>query len=66
MLCGQFAHPGARKLQRDAVLCGSGMVHRGIRPDNAAQFAASGVDVLVTSSLYSARAADFGAVMRKD
>lgn len=38
----------------------------GIRPDNAAQFAASGVDVLVTSSLYNAKAADFGAVMQMD
>ena len=38
----------------------------GIRPDNAAQFAASGVDVLVTSSLYNAKAADFGAVMQRD
>ena len=38
----------------------------GIRPDNAAAFAASGVDILVTSSLYIARAADFGAGMRMD
>ncbi len=38
----------------------------GIRPDNAAQFAATGVDILVTSSLYTAKAADFGAKMLAD
>ncbi len=38
----------------------------GIRPDNAAEYAASGVDILVTSSLYNTKAADFGAVMRMD
>jgi molybdenum transport protein len=37
----------------------------GIREDNAAQYAASGADVLVTSSLYSAKAADFGAAMQR-
>lgn len=37
----------------------------GIREDNAAQYAASGVDILVTSSLYNAKAADFGAVMQR-
>ncbi len=35
----------------------------GIRRDNAAAYAASGVDVLVTSSLYTAPAADYAAVM---
>lgn len=35
----------------------------GIRPDNAAHYAATGVDVLVTSSLYTAAALDFGALM---
>ncbi|MGB9577767.1 MAG: ModD protein [Halothiobacillaceae bacterium] len=37
----------------------------GIREDNAAQYAASGADVLVTSSLYNAKAADFGAAMQR-
>lgn len=35
----------------------------GIRPDNAAHYAATGVDVLVTSSLYTAAALDFAALM---
>ncbi|MGE0073108.1 MAG: ModD protein [Thiomonas sp.] len=51
--------PQLRALQPRITINAAG----GIRPDNAAQFAASGVDVLVTSSLYSARAADFGAEM---
>lgn len=37
----------------------------GIRPDNAAEFAATGVDILVTSSLYSAKPADYGASMTR-
>ncbi len=52
--------PRLRALQPRIVICAAG----GIRPDNAARYAASGADVLVTSSLYSARPADFGAVMR--
>lgn len=36
---------------------------RGIHLDNAAAFAASGADVRVTSCLYKAKAADFGAAM---
>ncbi|WP_312283774.1 ModD protein [Candidatus Igneacidithiobacillus taiwanensis] len=54
--------PQLRAMQPRLVINAAG----GIRPDSAAQFAASGVDVLVTSSLYNARAADFGAVMRVD
>ncbi len=52
--------PRLRALQPRIVICAAG----GIRPDNAARYAASGADVLVTSNLYSARPADFGAVMR--
>ncbi len=33
--------------------------------ENAAEFAATGVDILVTSSLYSAKPADYGAVMKR-
>ncbi|WP_298292850.1 ModD protein [Thiomonas sp.] len=51
--------PQLRKLQPRLTINAAG----GIRPDNAAQFAACGVDVLVTSSLYNAKAADFGAEM---
>ena len=35
----------------------------GIRPDNAAAYAATGVNILVTSNLYTAPAADFAAQM---
>ncbi|CUA93677.1 ModD protein [Thiomonas bhubaneswarensis] len=54
--------PQLRALQPRLTINAAG----GIRPDNAAEFAASGVDILVTSSLYNAKAADFGAVMRMD
>jgi molybdenum transport protein len=54
--------PKLRSMQPRLTINAAG----GIRPDNAAQFAASGVDLLVTSSLYNAKAADFGAVMRMD
>ena len=37
----------------------------GIRPDNAASYAATGVDILVTSYLYTAPAADFAARMER-
>ncbi|MDY0331546.1 MAG: ModD protein [Thiomonas sp.] len=62
MTPGQLAAlvPRLRALQPRLILNAAG----GIHPDNAAQYAASGVDVLVTSSLYNARAADFGATMR--
>ena len=53
--------PQLRALQPRLTINAAG----GIRPDNAAAFAASGVDVLVTSSLYNAKAADFGAVMQR-
>lgn len=52
--------PRLRALQPRLTLNAAG----GIRPDNAAQYAASGVDILVTSSLYNAKAADFGATMQ--
>ena len=52
--------PQLRALQPRLTINAAG----GIRPDNAAAFAASGVDVLVTSSLYNAKAADFGAKMQ--
>jgi molybdenum transport protein len=54
--------PQLRALQPRLTINAAG----GIRPDNAAEFAASGVDVLVTSRLYNAKAADYGAVMRRD
>lgn len=38
----------------------------GIRPDNAADYARSGVDALVTSSLYYAAPADIGVRIKKD
>ena len=51
--------PQLRALQPRLTINAAG----GIRPDNAAEFAASGIDILVTSSLYNARAADFSAQM---
>ena len=54
--------PQLRAIQPRLVINAAGGIHL----DNAAAFAASGVDVLVTSSLYNAKAADFGAAMRMD
>lgn len=54
--------PRLRSLQPRLTINAAG----GIRPDNAAQFAASGVDILVTSSLYNAKVLDFGAKMQAD
>lgn len=54
--------PALRAAQPRLVINAAG----GIRLDNAAQFAATGVDILVTSGLYTAKAADFGAKMLAD
>jgi molybdenum transport protein len=52
--------PLLRSVQPRIIISAAGGVCR----DNAAQYAASGVDVLGTSSLYTAKTSDFSAVMQ--
>jgi len=63
MTPGQLAAlvPQLRAIQPRLTINAAG----GIRLENAAEFAATGVDILVTSSLHSAKPADFAAVMER-
>ncbi|WP_374407500.1 ModD protein [Hydrogenophaga sp.] len=53
--------PRLRAIRPELVIAAAG----GVRPDNVVAYAATGVDVLVTSSLYGAPPADFSAVMER-